>query len=61
MAAIWLLMGLALGAGVTALVLGGRLRAVRVDAARAGELERDLVRAEAERRPGDDEPPPRGE
>ena len=48
MAAIWLLIGSALGAGIALALLRGRLRALRLEATRAGELERDLVRAEAE-------------
>jgi DNA recombination protein RmuC len=48
MAAFGLLIGLAVGAGVTLLALRTRLRALRAEAVRAAELERDLVRAEAE-------------
>jgi DNA recombination protein RmuC len=48
MTAIWLLIGLAVGAGVTLLALRSRLRTLRAEAVRAAELERDLVRAEAE-------------
>jgi DNA recombination protein RmuC len=48
MSAIWLLIGLIAGAGMVALLLRARLRAVSGEAARAGELERELVRANAD-------------
>jgi DNA recombination protein RmuC len=47
MTALWLLLGLILGAGLTGLMLRPRLRALAVDAARSGELERELVRAQS--------------
>src|SRR5579884_1141417 len=48
MNAAWLLIGLAAGAGAVALLLRGRLRALSTQAARSGELERELVRARTE-------------
>ncbi len=48
MTAIWLLIGLALGATAVLLALRPRLRNLSAEAARAGELERDLVRANAD-------------
>ncbi len=48
MTAIWLLIGLALGAAAVLLALRPRLRNLSAEAARAGELERDLVRANAD-------------
>jgi DNA recombination protein RmuC len=48
MDAIWLLVGLLAGAGVVAAALAGRVRALAGQAARAGELERELVRARAD-------------
>ncbi len=48
MNAIWLLIGLIVGAGAVVLLLRGRLRALGAEATRAGELERELVRASAE-------------
>ena len=48
MSAIWLLIGLIAGAGTVALLLRARLRVVGAQAARAGELERELVRANAD-------------
>lgn len=43
--ALWLLIGLILGAGVTLLALRARLRALSADAARTGALEQELVGA----------------
>jgi DNA recombination protein RmuC len=48
MITLWLLLGLTLGAGLTALALRGRLRTLAVEAARCGELERELVRARSD-------------
>jgi DNA recombination protein RmuC len=48
MPAIWLLIGLLLGAAAAVLALRPRLRALSGEAARAGELERELVRARAD-------------
>ena len=48
MTALWLLLGLMLGAGLTGLLLRGRLRALTVQAAQAGEFERELVRARSD-------------
>ena len=48
MNALWLLIGILAGAGAAAALLLPRVRALRVDAARAGELERELVRARAD-------------
>jgi DNA recombination protein RmuC len=48
MPAIWLLLGLLLGAAIVALALRGRLRTLTGEAVRAGELERELVRAHAD-------------
>ncbi len=48
MTAIWLLIGLALGAAAVLLALRPRLRNLSAEAARAVELERDLVRANAD-------------
>jgi DNA recombination protein RmuC len=48
MSAIWLLIGLIVGAGTVALLLRARLRAVAAQAARTGEVERELVRANAD-------------
>lgn len=48
MTAIWLLIGLALGAAAVLLALRPRLRNLSAEAASAGELERDLVRANAD-------------
>jgi DNA recombination protein RmuC len=44
----WLLIGIFVGAGATLALLRSRLRALAHDARRAGELERDLVRAQAD-------------
>jgi DNA recombination protein RmuC len=48
MNALWLLIGLVAGAGTVLLAARPRLRALSAEAARAGELECDLVRARAE-------------
>jgi DNA recombination protein RmuC len=48
MNALWLLIGLFAGAGVVLAAVRPRLRSLSREAARAGELERDLVRARAE-------------
>ena len=48
MTAVWLLIGLVVGALAVALAARARLRALTAEAARAGELERDLVRARAD-------------
>jgi DNA recombination protein RmuC len=48
MTALWLLLGLALGTGLTVLLLRGRLRTLAVEAGRSGELERELVRARSD-------------
>jgi DNA recombination protein RmuC len=48
MEATFLILGLILGAGAVVLALRPRLRSLSVDAARTGELERDLVRARAD-------------
>ncbi|HWF35859.1 MAG TPA: DNA recombination protein RmuC [Solirubrobacteraceae bacterium] len=48
MNAPWLLLGFALGASLIWLMLRGRLRALTVASARAGELERELVGARAD-------------
>ncbi|MGI8902740.1 MAG: DNA recombination protein RmuC [Solirubrobacteraceae bacterium] len=48
MAALWLLIGLLVGAGLVAAALRARLRSLAGEAARAGELERELVRANAD-------------
>jgi DNA recombination protein RmuC len=48
MNALWMLLGLALGAAAVALALRGRLRLLAGEAGRAGELERELVRARAD-------------
>jgi DNA recombination protein RmuC len=47
MNAVWLLIGILAGAGITALLLAGRLRALAGEAARAGELERELIASRA--------------
>ena len=49
MTALWLLIGLLVGAAAVALALRPRLRALAAEAARAGELERELLTARAER------------
>jgi DNA recombination protein RmuC len=48
MQAIWLLIGLIVGAGVALVALRARLRALAAEAARTGALERDLVKARAD-------------
>jgi DNA recombination protein RmuC len=48
MSALWLLVGLLAGAGAVAAALRARLRSLGDEAARAGELERELVRARAD-------------
>jgi DNA recombination protein RmuC len=48
MNALWLALGVIIGAGVLAAALRPRLRALAVEAARAGELERDLVRVRSD-------------
>jgi DNA recombination protein RmuC len=48
MNALWLALGVVLGAGVILLALRPRLRALGADATRAGELDRELVRARAD-------------
>jgi DNA recombination protein RmuC len=48
MFALWLLLGLLAGAGVVLVALRPRLRSLALEAARAVELERDLVRARGE-------------
>ena len=48
MNALWLLIGLVAGAGTVLVAVRPRLRSLSGEAARAGELERDLVRARAE-------------
>jgi DNA recombination protein RmuC len=48
MNALWLLIGLLTGSAVVAAALRTRLRALAVEAGRAGELERDLVRARSD-------------
>jgi len=48
MSAIWLIAGLFLGAGVVLVGVRGRLRTLSAEAARSGELERQLVRAHAD-------------
>jgi DNA recombination protein RmuC len=48
MSALWLLIGLILGAAVTVLALRARLRTLSEEATRANDLQRDLDRAEAD-------------
>jgi DNA recombination protein RmuC len=48
MTALWLLIGIVIGALAVALAARARLRALTAEACRAGELERDLVRAHAD-------------
>ncbi|HEX4106633.1 MAG TPA: DNA recombination protein RmuC [Solirubrobacteraceae bacterium] len=48
MNALWLLIGVIAGAGAVALALRARLRSLSREADRAGELERDLVRAHSD-------------
>ncbi|MFZ0089772.1 MAG: DNA recombination protein RmuC [Solirubrobacteraceae bacterium] len=45
MNALWLALGVIIGAGVLAVAVRPRLRSLTAEAARAGELERELVRA----------------
>ena len=45
---LWMIIGAAVGAVLTALTLRGRLRALTVEAARSGEFERDLVRTRSD-------------
>jgi DNA recombination protein RmuC len=47
MTPLWLLLGLTVGAGVSWMLLRGRVQALSREAARAGELERELVRAQS--------------
>jgi DNA recombination protein RmuC len=48
MTALWLLIGLLVGAAGAVALLAPRLRALGADAERAGELERDLVKVQAD-------------
>ncbi|HLY50628.1 MAG TPA: DNA recombination protein RmuC [Solirubrobacteraceae bacterium] len=48
MTAVWLLIGLIVGAGIVGAVLRPRLRALTADAARVGALERDLACAQSD-------------
>jgi DNA recombination protein RmuC len=48
MTALWLILGVFVGAAVVAVALRPRLRALAGEAERAGELERDLVRTRAD-------------
>jgi DNA recombination protein RmuC len=48
MNALWLLIGLVVGAAAVAAALRTRMRTLALDAARVGELERELVRAHAD-------------
>jgi DNA recombination protein RmuC len=48
MNAVWLLIGLFAGAGLVLVLLRARLRGLSGEAARAGELERELIRAGAD-------------
>jgi DNA recombination protein RmuC len=48
MNALWLVFGLVIGAGIVAAALAPRLRAAALEAQRAGELDRELVRAHAD-------------
>jgi DNA recombination protein RmuC len=48
MQAIWLLIGLIVGAAVVLLLVRGRLRALSAESARAGELERQLLKTESQ-------------
>ena len=43
MSALWLMIGLLVGGAAAAIAMRSRVRALAIDAARAGELERDLV------------------
>jgi DNA recombination protein RmuC len=48
MNALWLLLGLVVGAGAVLVALRPRMRSLSRDGARAGELERELVRARSD-------------
>ncbi len=48
MNALWLLIGLISGAGIVALAARARLRSLATEAVRAGELDRELVKARAD-------------
>jgi DNA recombination protein RmuC len=48
MNALWLLLGLLIGAGLTVLMVRGRLRALTAASARSGELERELDRVRSD-------------
>jgi DNA recombination protein RmuC len=48
MEALWLLIGVLAGAAVALLALRARLRSLSLEAARAGGLERDLIKAQAD-------------
>ncbi|HEV3388165.1 MAG TPA: hypothetical protein VG057_04085, partial [Solirubrobacteraceae bacterium] len=48
MNALWLLIGLLAGSGAVLLALRSRLRSLSHEAGRAGELERELVRARSD-------------
>ena len=48
MTALWLLIGLFLGAGLVAVAARARVRSLAEQAARAGELERQLIKAQAD-------------
>src|SRR5438309_952643 len=47
MTPLWLLIGLLVGAGAVLMALRPRLRALSLEAAHAGELERELVRTQS--------------
>jgi DNA recombination protein RmuC len=48
MNAVWLLIGLLAGAGLVLVLLRARLRGLSAEASRAGELDRELIRAQAD-------------
>src|SRR5581483_8668303 len=48
MSALWMLLGVIAGAAAVLVAVRPRLRSLSAEAARAGEFERDLVRARAE-------------
>ncbi|HKO28152.1 MAG TPA: hypothetical protein VJU80_11890, partial [Solirubrobacteraceae bacterium] len=48
MQAAWLLIGLLVGAGAVLVAVRPRLRSLSAEAARVGELERELVQARAD-------------
>src|SRR6516225_7929130 len=48
MNALWLVIGLIVGAGAVVLALRPRLRSLAAEAGRAGDLERELVRARSD-------------